>query len=140
MKNHLVNLLLEQYKQQSVFSKINALGVDMSNVVVNNYDIVLDIIGFPRDNSSLYDINELGNGKKKEDRNLFMRDYLDDRFYQLGSLLENEQNIVVSDRGLILESGSDEEIIKSHLLDLINWLYDEYKKYAEREWQSERHG
>jgi hypothetical protein len=54
-------------------------GIDLNNVTVNNLDIVLDIVGFPRE----YDLMTLENessiprsGKKSKDKNLFLRDWL----------------------------------------------------------------
>ncbi len=50
MKKHLINLLFEQYKLTSFVGKLSDLGVEMDNLQINNYEIALDIIGFPKDN------------------------------------------------------------------------------------------
>jgi hypothetical protein len=49
MKNHLVNLLFEQYKLSSFVTKLSDLGVEIDHLHIDNYEIVLDIIGFPKD-------------------------------------------------------------------------------------------
>jgi|GEM_PF-6041996 len=49
MKKHLVNLLFEQYKLTSFVGKLSDLGVEIDNLRINNHEIVLDFIGFPKD-------------------------------------------------------------------------------------------
>ncbi len=47
LKVHLYKLLLEQYKQESLFEDISRRGIDMFGFCVDNLEIIFDIIGFP---------------------------------------------------------------------------------------------
>ncbi len=49
IKEHLVNLILEQYKQQCLFQELEDIRISLADVCVNNLDIVMDMIGFPED-------------------------------------------------------------------------------------------
>ena len=82
MKSSLINLLFEEYKQICLFEELENKGLDLTRITVKNSDIVLDLIGFPKDNTLQYDINALNglehnpkNGKVPDD-DLFCRDWL----------------------------------------------------------------
>lgn len=133
MKACLINFLLEEYKQVSLFEEISEKGVDLNNLAVNNLAIVLDLIGFPRDNSSEYDLNILNDlphdseSGKNPDQDLFIRDWLYDKFYDLFNVLEKKQTIAVTDKGLILIESEDEALIRQKLAEYIDWLYVEFQ-------------
>ena len=59
MKDSLVNLLFEEFKQECLFEELEQKGIDLTKVSVQIYDIVLDLIGFPKDNTKDYDFNAL---------------------------------------------------------------------------------
>ncbi len=135
MKQHLVKLLLEEYKQQCLFNELAEKGVDMKNICVNNFDIVLDIIGFPPDNTIEYDYDYLNsNGeirdtsKKIFDNELFCRDWLFDTYSESMDQLIKEQKVSVSDLGMQIESGADRETAELKLSEFIDWLYTEFDK------------
>lgn len=136
MKDHLVNLLLEEYKQQCLFDELQNKGIGLMDVCVNNLDIVLDIIGFPKDNSIGYDFLHLNTDgtvrdeeKKIVDENLFCRDWLMEKHYEMFRTLSNQQKVCVTDKGLQIESGADSETIHAKLLEYIEWLYIEYEQF-----------
>lgn len=56
MKESLIKLLFEEYKQICPFNDLEKRGIEMNNVTVNNSDIVCNLIGFPKDNTLDYDI------------------------------------------------------------------------------------
>lgn len=133
MKIHLANLLLEQYKQQQLSRELQNKGIDISAIVVNNVDIVLDIIGFPQDNSrefdllSLADIDAIAKPKNPDyDKDLFIRDYLLDRHFDLYDELLNEQSIVLTENGMQIESGASQEKIMEVFIQYVEWLYEKF--------------
>ncbi|WP_159467352.1 hypothetical protein [Dyadobacter sp. 3J3] len=135
MKNHLVNLLLEQYKQHFLFGDLEKRGIDLNNVAVNNLDIVLDIVGFPKDNSREYDLMTLENensiprsGKRSKDKNLFLRDWLWDKHYEICSDLNEGKEIFITDKGLEIKSGAQETEVRERLLEYVEWLNIEFSK------------
>lgn len=133
MKENLVDLLLEEYKQMSLFNELSTKGIELSNVLVKNSNIVLDLIGFPKDNSREYDlyvIDGLNHDPKRgryPDKNLFIRDWLFDEYYKIIDSIEMKQDITVTDKGLKVTEEKDELVIKQKLDEYINWLFVEYK-------------
>ena len=133
MKEHLVNLLFEEYKQMSLFDELSSKGIELNNILVKKWDIVLDLIGFPKDNSSEYDLNVMNglshNPKrgKYPDSNLFIRDWLYDKYYEAIGSIEMKQNITITDKGLKVTEERDELTIKQKLDEYITWLFDEYE-------------
>lgn len=132
MKEHLVRLLLEEYKQQCLFDELQKKGADLSNICVNNLDIVLDIVGFPKDNSIDYDFDHLNSGgeirndnKKIMDDGFCCRDWLTDKYYEMFKHLSIQQKVCVTDKGLVIESGADNETVQTKLLEYVEWLYTE---------------
>ncbi|MEE1945053.1 hypothetical protein VRU48_08040 [Pedobacter sp. KR3-3] len=137
MREHLANLLFEEFKQQCLLDELQEKGIDLSNVCVNNLDIVLDIIGFPKDNSSIYDLEHFHSNdkvrnerKKMVDKNLFLRDWLFDKYYEMFTLLNTQHETYVTDKGIQIRSGADSETIRAELLDYIDWLYNEFNKLS----------
>jgi hypothetical protein len=134
MKDSLVNLLFEEFKQECLFEELEQKGIDLTKVSVQIYDIVLDLIGFPKDNTKDYDFNALNGlehnpklGKLLDD-NLCCRDWLYDKYYDTIQTIEKKQKIEVIGKGLKMVEYNDEELIKSKLSNFIDWLYLEYSK------------
>jgi hypothetical protein len=132
MKESLVSLLLEEYKQLCLFNDLEKKGIDLNNITVNNSDIVYDLIGFPKDNMSEYDVNALNdmphnstNGKAP-DSNMFCRDWLYDAYYDVVVSIDKKQKIEVTDKGLKMVEYDDELEIRNKLSDFVDWLYVEY--------------
>ena len=133
MKNHLVNLLFEQYKLTSFVSKLSDLGVAIDNLHINNYEIVLDIIGFPKDNQeeqlrrseaikafTSYDVKNPPDG-------FFSREDLYERYLTTFVNLGTDDSIVLTHDGLIMKKQEDEDTVKQELVKHINWLYRQYE-------------
>lgn len=134
MKSSLINLLFEEYKQICLFEELENKGLDLTRITVKNSDIVLDLIGFPKDNTLQYDINALNglehnpkNGKVPDD-DLFCRDWLYDKYYDMVESIEKKQKIEVADKGLKMVEYDDEVLIKKKLDAFVDWLYLEYSK------------
>jgi hypothetical protein len=128
MLKHLVNLLFEEYKQQCLFDELEKKGVELAGICVNNLDIIIDIVGFPKDTS----IDK--NFVEEYDSN-FSRDILMHRYYEVYRTLAVQQKIFVSPNGLEIESGADTETVKQNLLEYINWLYEEFEKWKNGEYE-----
>ena len=134
MKDSLVDLLFEEFKQESLFEELEQKGIDLTKISVKIYDIVLDLIGFQKDNTSTYDFNVLNglehNPKlgKLPDDDLCCRDWLYDKYYDMIQTIEKKQKIEVTDKGLKMVEYNNEELIKSKLSEFVDWLYLEYSK------------
>jgi len=132
MKSSLVNLLFEEYKQVCLFEELEQKGIDLTKVTVQLIDIVLDLIGFPKDNTKDYDFNVMNGAEhnpklgKLPDDNLFCRDWLYNKYFDIIETIEKKQKIEVTDKGLKMVEYNDETLIKSKLGDFVDWLYLEY--------------
>ena len=83
MKQEIIRLLLEEYKQNCFFNEMAERGIDLRSAAINIYDIIFDIIGFPKEGTVLplnLLINNPGYNKESVIDNLFTRDYLYDKY------------------------------------------------------------
>jgi hypothetical protein len=135
MKRSLVKLLLEEYKQDMLIYELSQKGIDLSGIAVNNLAIILDIIGFPAENSIITKPGQLdayGNqlilSKNQTDSDYFCRDWLFEKYYEISKNLYSEQKLSINDDGLQTESGADEKTVEVHLEEYIDWLYTEFLK------------
>jgi hypothetical protein len=55
MKEHLIDLLFEECKLRFFVDRICVAGIDIDGLQVENHEIILDIIGFPKDNKRAYE-------------------------------------------------------------------------------------
>ncbi|MBD3341540.1 MAG: hypothetical protein GF353_20720 [Candidatus Lokiarchaeota archaeon] len=139
MKEHLVNLLYEQAKQERYFKQIEEVGIEINSAIcINNWDIVLDIIGFPKDNTTEYDYDYINSGgeirderKRIPDDSIFCRDRFFEKYNEIIQDL-SEQNIMVSKSGLYIEEIIDENKVKNNLLEYIEWLYNELQNFEKQ--------
>lgn len=110
----LSRLLLEEYKQCSLFKDLGKKGIDLNKVGVNNFDIVLDMIGFPED--GYID----GNGKSYSRKRLF------DEFHKVCTLLYTKQGVVVTHEGLLdFKMSAETSQVELALLQFTEWLISE---------------
>jgi hypothetical protein len=129
MKEHLINLLFEEYKLNCFIDKLNSIGVNVDKLEVKNHEVVMDIIGFPKDNT--LDFYKNPEKHPECDRNnlpddFFCRDWLDNRLFKLMTELNSKQDIVLTNDGLKITDNQDESRIKSELSRYIDWLYQEF--------------
>jgi len=133
MKEHLINLLFEEYKLSCFINKLNEIGLIMDRLNVKNHEIVMDIIGFPKDNTIEFltekeqDTSIKFNRENPPDE-FFCRDWLDEPFFDVVDGLNTKQNILLTDKGLRIEEDQDESRIKLALSGYIDWLYEEFNK------------
>jgi hypothetical protein len=128
LKPHFINLLFEEYKLSSFIWKMMSLGVNMDSLDVKNHDIVLDMIGFPSDNTLEFDLQQQDYDNPPED--FFCRDWVSDKFSQLAMTLSENMEIVLSEKGLQIKEGNDEAIVRQAISDHIDWLFDEYQNLS----------
>ena len=136
MKNHLVNLLFEEFKLFELSNKLNAIGID-ANQLLGNFkiaSIVFDLMGFPEDNSAYY--SEFAAGEfatikgqrvqlKKMDENYCSRDFLE-RLYEVFMEADNRA-VQVSREGYFLNN-IDDQVVKKRLTRHVDWLYSQLKE------------
>lgn len=133
MKKHRVNLLFEQYKLTSFVGKLSDLGVKIDNLRINNHEIVLDFIGFPKDDQEeqlnrVEAIKALTSYDVKNPPDGFLsREDLYDRYLTTLVNLGTDESIVLTHNGLILKKQDDENAVKQELAKYINWLYLQYQ-------------
>jgi hypothetical protein len=128
MRKHLVDLLYEEYKQKVFFKKVEASGLVFSDFeLVDNWSIVLDFIGFPKENEE-----QLGYSIPNDADTFFSRTLLYKKYVMVLEEIDSEKNMVVSEEGLIKISGKiDAELVKGRLASYVDWLFDEYEKLLE---------
>lgn len=138
MKEHLVELIFEEYKQICICVDLLTKGIDLEGFRVNNLDIVISLIGFPNDNSLEYDWDSIEglphnpkNGKIV-DENLFVRDWLYDPYIELMDSIEKIQSFEVTKRGLVVKAQNDEILVKGKLHKYVDWLMQEYDKHRSK--------
>ena len=138
MAEHFINLLLEQYKQECLFEELEQKGLQFGNICVDNLAVVLDIIGFPRDNTLEYDFLYLNTGGEKREENkkipddeMFCREWLDEKDFEITRELFSHQYIFVTDKGLQIEKGAGLDLVLQSFDQYIDWLYEEYEKFKQ---------
>ena len=125
LKEHFIDLLIEEYKLSAFIWKLMSHGVSLEHLDVKNHDIVLDMIGIPADNSASYDHSQLDEDNMPED--YCCRDWVSDRFGNLCLELSDNKETVLTEKGLMLKEGSDELIVRQAVSEHVDWLFEEYK-------------
>lgn len=132
MKEHLVNLLYEQYKLTAFEGKLFDLGIEINSLHVNNHPIILDIIGFPKDNQKEYSkrMKEQGIGFDPQNPpdGFFSRDDLVDHYYKTLTQIGSDDSVVITWDGLMMAKKKDEDMVKRALTKHIDWLYRQFQK------------
>lgn len=125
LQKHLVNLLFEEFVLRAYSMKFEESESSINTPESSNiWDIVVDIIGFPIDNTLDYDFN-----KKIHDDLYFCRDHLADDYYERTNSLAEEVEVFINYEGIKLVNEQQEPLIKSLLLGHIEWLYFEYDNF-----------
>lgn len=137
MKNHLVNLLFEEFKLFELANKLGAIGID-ANDLFGNFKIatiVFDMIGIPEDNSAYYSESTSGEFKtikgqhiklKAIDEDYCCRDWLDEKLYDVFTE-EDNRSVQLSKEGYFLND-IDEKAVKDRLGNYVDWLYSQVNK------------
>jgi hypothetical protein len=134
LKHHLVKLLLEEYKYDSQKGELGKLGFELSGLEVNNLAIILDIIGFPPENSFTVtekldaDGDRVILNKRPADEDFFCRDDLFNEYYEIADQLRKKQKVTVTENGLKIVPDIEAPEVEEILLKYIDWLYEELLK------------
>ena len=144
LKQILIRIMMEFYKQEIAFYELEKKGVHLSRLLVKNMEIVLDVIGFPRNNSHEYDVKHeyfdmpIDEGKKPMDENYFPDEWLHEHYYNITRALSEEKNIVVTEEGIDVSGANNLHLVEEAMSKYIDWLYGEYEKYkrGEKPWES----
>jgi len=139
MKQNLVKLLLEEYKQDLMIYELSQKGIDLSGIAVSNLPIILDIIGFPVENSVIIKPGQTEANSKQvilsknlTDSDYFCRDWLFEKYYEISKQLYRHQKISVTDEGLHTETGADVTTVEFQIEEYIDWLYAEFLKLSQK--------
>jgi hypothetical protein len=116
MKEHLINLLFEQFKFNCFIHQFDLLGIKFPKFEVNNNQIVLDIIGFPP--------NGIIESHKGPDYDTFHREGLDSYLgIIIRQMIENKE-VELTNNGLHI-SENYESFVKGELAKYIEMLLKE---------------
>lgn len=135
MKTHLIEILYTEFRINRLLDELEEKGIqiDFNGLDFANWDIVVDIIGFPKDNS----VEIFTEFRNKEESNddpcdfgeMFCRDWLMNDYFDRLKSLEKEQDIYFEDELLKTKTRYNEKAIKTALSEHIDWLKDEYEKH-----------
>ena len=116
MKEHLINLLYEQFKFTCFIHHFNSIGIKISQFELNNNQLVLDIIGFPHNGIVESDIGP--------DYDTYNRKQLDDYLEGIISRMAEDKEAILTNRGLNI-SEDYESSVKAELAKYIDMLLRE---------------
>ncbi len=135
MQHHLVNLLLEEYKQQCLFKQLEEKRIYLMDICVENINIVLDIMGFPENKGSMFSVEEGEEGeapkrvmKLKNDKDFFNRGWLHKPYYTLFDKLSPVHKVTVTMGGLEFVDKTSIDVVRGALLSYVEWLYFELER------------
>lgn len=106
MKQHLVKLLLEEYKQTCLFNDLAKMGLEIRYAGVDLYNIIFDMIGFPL----------------AEDYN---RDPLFDKYNAVFNNPAISHKVIGTEKGLVFVSNEDRLEAEIMTDVFVDWLYEE---------------
>jgi len=129
MKESLVKLLFEEYKQTRLFDELEQKGIDLTNITIKNLDIVCDILGFPPNTYFKRFVNpDTGRLEEIYNKDGFDREPIYLKFDGIYDSIEKIQNIEVTDNGLKMTEHEDEALAIKKISEYVDWLYQEQKK------------
>ncbi len=129
MKEALISLLFQEFKQRRFFDELLDKGIDFTHITVNTLDSVCDIIGFPRDIPYTFD-EETNRVADTYDHDAFSRESIYLKFDNTYHSIKKIQNIEVTDQGLKMTEHEDEALALKKITEFVDWLYVERKKLS----------
>jgi hypothetical protein len=134
MKEHLTNLLYQQYKQSLFFNRLKDAGITLQEVeLIDNWNIIVDFIGFPKDNVNEWDwYNVNASTSQYPTDEPFNRSWLFQHYQETIKTITFKQNLVISNDGNVrvneqIDTNGAKNILSSH----VEWLFNEYEKFLE---------
>lgn len=115
LKEHLADLIIIQHRQVLLFPLLQGRlpQTDIASLAVDNLAVVLDIIGFPKDNSSF---------TNDDAAEYFSRFWLKIRYYDFMFAAEAEE-VIVTPEGLKFETQEIEDVVRLQAHKYLDWLY-----------------
>lgn len=130
-REHLVKLLLEQYKQECLWAELKERGLIFGNISVNNLDIVLEMIGFKKDNPADDDPDDRDEESENEDiPGEQWSTHLHEKYFEMTGAIPR-QRILITDKGLRIERGTGLQLVMKKLTHYTDWLYTEQARSNE---------
>lgn len=137
MDKHLVEILYTGYRISFLLEELEEKGIqiDFDKLDTSNWDVVVDIVGFPKDNSAEIFMDHYKNEDNtnedpfEDNSELFCRDWLFNDYYDRIDSLKKEQDIYFKNDLLKTKVRHNELEVKKVLLQHLNWLKKEYIKY-----------
>jgi hypothetical protein len=117
MKQHLVNLLYEYYKQIYLSDRLHELGIKLP-VRLENWEIVMDMVGIPKENWKEDENETQGN----------IRNWLYNKYLECIANIEKDQIIKVRKRTgeIKINERINEQSAKQHLSEYMDLVYYHY--------------
>lgn len=132
MKQHLVKLLLEEFKQDCLFHELAEKGIDLRNAGMNIYNIIFDIIGFPEDGTEIPPQSLIANPGYNQDclnAGQFSRDYLYDKYTETFNVRTNKYKVIADEHyGLKFEILEGLAVAEKKTAMFVDWLYKEIER------------
>jgi hypothetical protein len=134
MKQHLVNLLIEEFTQKCFFDDLAIKGIDLKHICVDNFEIVLDLIGFPKVNTLEYDFQYINSreirdkSKKLIDDDCFCRDKWTDKYGNVTDKLLKSYKVKLTGMGIQFGLDAYSKKVELKLSGFVDWLYSDLKK------------
>ncbi|MBL7558979.1 hypothetical protein JAO71_04100 [Olleya sp. YSTF-M6] len=137
MEEHLIEILYTGYRINFLLEELEEKGIqiDFNKLDTSNWDVVVDIVGFPKDNSAEILTDYYKNGQDETDDpfvdnlDLFCRDWLFNDYFDRVESLKKEQDIYFKDDLLKTKVRHNEVEIKKVLSQHLDWLKKEFIKY-----------
>ena len=141
MNEHLIEILYTGYRISFLLEELEEKGIqiDFNKLDTSNWDIVVDIVGFPKDNSAEILTDYYKNEEEATDDpfvdnlDLFCRDWLFNDYYDRIESLKKEQDIYFKDDLLKTRVRHNDVEIKKVLSQHLDWLKKEFIKYNSKD-------
>lgn len=126
MKEHLADLIMREHQQVLLFPKLygRVSETELACLDVDNLAVVLDIIGFPQDNSAVVDEN---------DPQFFSRFLLKMRYYDFMFAIDTGE-VKLTPEGLKFETEELESAVRLQAVRYIDWLDIQMSAYRSGEY------
>ncbi len=124
-KENIVELLFVDFKVKFFIDSLEDKGISTDYERGLDYavwDVVLDIIGFPKDNTTEYLKNQMD-----IDENYFCRDWLQDNLFERLEQINKDQDIFFDNDLLKTKIRYNSETVKKVLYEYVDWLLMEYQ-------------
>ena len=135
LKESLVDLLLEEYKQICLFEDLKERGIHIEETIVQICPIVFDLIGFPKEKTYKYDISKINiirqdlETLEPAEELYFERGYLFEQYYDVIESIKKHQHIEVVDSGLKMIEYVNLPLARKELSEFVDWLYVAFNNF-----------